>query len=141
MMARPALRVVRTAGLCSPSQEAVTRGRSFMARRATWRAEHARFYASDAALAPCAADILAEMFNAATRVFVDPPCYALRAIGEPSTVNLNAETWKWSTADGTAAGTGLHELWAWRFDMPVHLAAAEIMALVRDHRVEAERSA
>lgn len=129
--ARPALH-----GTFDPAREAVARGRAFLTRRAAWRARTQRIYARHADLEPFAPLVLAECFDGAVKVLEVPPAYGLRVEGWGASVSLTAEpgNWRWFVADGTAEGRGLYELWAWRFQVPVDVAADEIWALVALHR-------
>lgn len=118
--------------LIEPGAEAIARGRRFMARRDAWRSGTSRFYAPHEAFAPYAPAILAACFDRALRDLHAPPSYVLVAGDIQATVSLNAETWRWLVRDGTAAGEGLIELWAWRWELAVHIAAAQCMAVVQD---------
>ena len=125
-------------GLFDPSPEAVTRGRAFMERRATWRAGTIRHYARHAAVEPHAHMLLGAMFDQAVKLLGDRPLYGLRVAEWNATVRLTTATWRWAVADGTAEGRGLYELWSWRWCCPVHLAATEVHIYIADHAAGAE---
>jgi hypothetical protein len=136
--ARRALR-----GSFDPAPESVARGRAFMARRDAWRAGPQKIYARHADLEPFVPIVLAACFDAAVKELSEPPVYALRVDDWGASVRLTAEpgNWRWLVPDGTAQGRGLYELWAWRFQVPVDVAAAEIWALVAQHRAGMARVA
>lgn len=115
-----------------PAPEAVARGRAFLTRRDAWRAGTQRIYARHAGLEPFAPLVLAACFDSAVKALEQPPVYGLRVDEWGASISLTAEAgnWRWGVADGTAEGRGLYELWAWRFQVPVDVAAAEIWALI-----------
>lgn len=104
---------------------------SFVERRAAWRAGPQRFYARHHQLEPYAPAILAVMFDRGVREVDRPRCYAYRVRVLAETVRINVDNWHWYTASGSVEGRGLYELWAWRFDIDVPRAAAEIWACIQ----------
>jgi hypothetical protein len=125
-------RLTRAAGLIVVQPD--DRAHRFAERRRRWRSRSMGVYAKHADLEPYAHIILASMFDRALRIVGPGRCYALSAADVP-TVRLNndpagAKPWFWYTAGGCAEGRGIYELWAWRFDIPVCLAAEEIWTTI-----------
>lgn len=116
-------------GFLAPPEPAAQRGRRFVARRDAWRTCAQRFHARHLHLEPHAPRILAAMFDRALAEVGPTRSYILQAAGIAEHVRLNGETWRWHTSGGTCDGRGFYELWAWRFDIPVHHAAADLRAL------------
>lgn len=123
--------VHQRSGGIQPAPEMTERGLRFIRRRNAWRREPQRHYGRHAQIEPHAPKILAFMFDRA--LVVRGPCrvYAFKVDGL-ETVFMNGESWLWHTALGTAEGRGLYELWSWRFDVPVHVAASQVFALLNE---------
>ena len=123
--------------LFAPQPHAKARGQRFAERRAAWR-ENARHYARHADIEPVAPAVLAAMFDRGVRIEGPVREYAYRVDAVGQSVRLNVENWRWYCLDGTAEGRGLYELWAWRFDLPVEEAHAELWATINgDIAIEA----
>lgn len=122
--------MTRPPRILDPIPANVARSQRFVERRRAWRAAGVRYHARHAALEPYAPAILAAMFDRAVRVVSPAREYAYRLTDTGQTVRLNVDNWHWHCLDGTADGRGLYELWAWRWDIPVEDAHAELWATI-----------
>ena len=111
----------------------IARGQRFSERRRDWRTRRERIGRH----APIEAhlDVLAVlMFDRAEAV--PSPCreYEFYTAETHQLVRINCDNWQWFALDASAEGRGLYELYAWRFDMTVGAAYAEIWACLPSWR-------